>query len=257
MIYYPLSTLISAGIRDILVITTPHDQASFQNLLGDGSLFGISISYAVQPKPEGLAQAFIIGEEFIGNDKVALALGDNIFNGHQLSESLKECTDPDGGIVFAYHVNDPERFGVVEFDDEMHALSIEEKPDNPKSDYAVVGLYFYDHNVVNIAKNVQPSERGELEITSINQAYLEQGKLSVKVLNRGDAWLDTGTNDSMDDATAYVKALEKNTALMIGDPMVTAYEQGFVTKEQVAALAEGEAKKSGYGKKLLEHIGLE
>lgn len=256
MVYYPLTTLMSAGIKDILIITTPKDQAAFQEVLGDGSEFGISLSYAVQPKPEGLAQAFTIGADFIGDDKVALALGDNIFHGHQLSESLKDCTDPEGGIVFAYHVDDPNRFGVVEFDEEMRALSIEEKPENPKSNYAVVGLYFYSNDVVEIAKNVQPSDRGELEITSINEEYLRRGKLNVKVLNRGDAWLDTGTSKSMIQASAYVYALEDSTALMIGDPAVTAYEQGFINSDQLVSLAKGDLWKSGYGELMLKHTGL-
>lgn len=256
MVYYPLTTLMSAGIRDILIITTPQDQAAFQKVLGDGSEMGVRLSYAVQPKPEGLAQAFTIGADFIGTDKVALALGDNIFHGHQLSESLKDCTDPEGGIIFAYHVDDPNRFGVVEFDEEMRALSIEEKPENPKSNYAVVGLYFYNNDVVDIAKNVQPSERGELEITSINEEYLRRGQLNVKVLNRGDAWLDTGTSKSMIQASAYVYALEDSTALMIGDPGVTAYEQGFITSDQLTALAKGDLWKSGYGELMLKHTGL-
>ncbi|MDB5161607.1 MAG: glucose-phosphate thymidylyltransferase [Candidatus Saccharibacteria bacterium] len=249
MIYYPLTTLMSAGIKDILIITTPEDQSQFQRLLGDGSTWGINLSYAAQPTPEGLAQAFIIGEEFIGDDKVALVLGDNIFHGHKLSDSLKTCGDPDGGIVFAYQVSDPERYGVVEFDDEMKAISIEEKPAAPKSDYAVVGLYFYDNDVVEIAKNVQPSERGELEITSINDAYLQKGKLKVTVLDTGDVWLDTGTIDSMAEATDYVRVLQKRTGQIIGSPEGVAFEEGFITKEQLDGLAEP-LKKSGYGKYL-------
>ncbi len=189
MIYYPLGTLMQAGIRDILIITTPEDQAQFQRLLGDGSELGINLQYAAQPSPDGLAQAFIIGEEFIGNDKVALILGDNIFYGEAFGQSLHECADPDGGIVFAYEVSDPKRYGVVEFDENHHAISIEEKPDEPKSNYAVVGLYFYDNDVVNIAKNIEPSHRGELEITSVNDVYLQQGKLKVQTMGRGSAWL--------------------------------------------------------------------
>jgi len=249
MVYYPLTTLMSAGIKDILIITTPHDQPQFQNLLGDGSTWGIHLSYAVQPTPDGLAQAFIIGEDFIGDDKVALVLGDNIFHGHKLSDSLKTCDDPDGGIVFAYKVSDPERYGVVEFDDAMKAVSIEEKPKSPKSDYAVVGLYFYDNDVVEIAKNVPVSERGELEITSINEAYLKAGKLKVTVLDTGDVWLDTGTIESMADASDYVRVLQKRTGQIVGSPEGTAHEEGFITDEQLDALAEP-LKKSGYGEYL-------
>ena len=246
MIYYPLTTLMSAGIKDILIITTPEDQSQFQRLLGDGSDWGISLTYAVQPKPEGLAQAFIISEEFIGDDKVALVLGDNIFHGHRLGESLRQCDDPQGGIVFAYEVADPERYGVVEFDEQNRAVSIEEKPAEPKSNYAVVGLYFYDNDVVEIAKNVQPSERGELEITSINEEYLNRGKLTVTTLDTGDVWLDTGTIDSMAEATDYVRVLQKRTGQIIGSPEQTAFEQGFIAREQLLALAEP-LKKSGYG----------
>lgn len=249
MVYYPLSTLMQAGIKDILVITTPHDQSAFQNLLGDGSDWGIELSYAVQHSPDGLAQAFIIGEEFIGDDKVALVLGDNIFHGAELDESLKSCTDPDGGIVFAYRVSDPERYGVVEFDENQKAVSIEEKPTNPKSDYAVVGLYFYDNDVVEIAKNVKPSERGELEITTVNEEYLKRGKLKVTTLDDGDVWLDTGTIDSMTDATDYVRVLQKRTGQIIGSPEKIAFEQGFITKDQLEKLAEP-LKKSGYGEYL-------
>lgn len=246
MVYYPLSTLMEAGIRDILIITTPDDQANFKNLLGDGSDWGINLQYAVQPSPDGLAQAFIIGEEFIGNDKVALVLGDNIFHGHRLSQSLKKCTDPDGGIVFAYEVSDPERYGVVEFDSEMHAISIEEKPATPKSNYAVVGLYFYDNDVVKIAKNVQPSDRGELEITSVNAEYLRRKELKVTTLDAGDVWLDTGTIDSMHDASDYVRVLQKRTGQIIGSPEAIAYKEGFIDSTQLAKLAEP-LKKSGYG----------
>lgn len=250
MIYYPLSTLMEAGIREILIITTPDDQSQFQRLLGDGSALGIQLQYASQPRPEGLAQAFIIGEEFIGQDKVALVLGDNIFHGHGFGNSLKECIDPDGGIVFAYQVADPSRYGVVEFDENMKAVSIEEKPDNPKSEYAVVGLYFYDNDVVNIAKNVHPSPRGELEITSVNEEYLQRSKLQVVTMNRGTAWLDTGTFGSMNDASEYIRVIERRTGLKIGCPEEIAYQQGFITKQQLVELAEP-LKKSGYGKYLL------
>ena len=249
MIYYPLSTLMMAGIKDILIITTPHDQDQFTRLLGDGSNWGIKLDYAVQPSPDGLAQAFIIGENFIGNDKVALVLGDNIFHGAELDESLKNCTDPDGGIVFAYQVSDPERYGVVEFDASMQAKSIEEKPSNPKSNYAVVGLYFYDNSVVDIAKKIKPSARGELEITSINEEYLRQGKLKVTTLDDGDVWLDTGTINSLSDATDYVRVLQNRTGQIIGSPEKIAYEQGFINNNQLQKLAEP-LKKSGYGKYL-------
>jgi len=250
MVYYPLSTLMLAGIRDILIITTPEEQEAFQRLLGDGSAWGISLQYAVQPSPDGLAQAFIIGEEFIGDDKVALILGDNIFHGSDLGRALKNCTNPDGGTVFAYEVSDPERYGVVEFDANKQAISIEEKPAMPKSNYAVVGLYFYDNDVVEIAKNVQPSERGELEITSINEAYLRRGKLNVMTLDRGDVWLDTGTIDSMTDAADYIRVIQKRTGMIIGSPEEVAYREGFITREQLKQQAEP-LKKSGYGKYLL------
>jgi glucose-1-phosphate thymidylyltransferase len=249
MIYYPLTTLMSAGIKDILIITTPHDQAGFQNLLGDGSKWGITLTYAIQPSPDGLAQAFIIGEDFIGDDKVALVLGDNIFHGNKLDDSLKECGNPDGGIVFAYQVSDPERYGVVEFDSNMQALSIEEKPSRPKSDYAVVGLYFYDNDVVEIAKAVQPSIRGELEITAVNEEYLRRGKLQVTVLEEGDVWLDTGTIDSLSEATDYVRVLQKRTGRIIGSPEVVAYTEGNITHDQLQELATP-LKKSGYGEYL-------
>jgi len=246
MVYYPLTTLMSAGINDILIITTPDDQFQFERLLGDGSQWGIKLTYAAQPTPDGLAQAFIIGEDFIGDDKVALVLGDNIFHGHKLSESLKNCVDPDGGIVFAYQVSDPERYGVVEFNKENKAVSIEEKPSSPKSDYAVVGIYFYDNDVVEIAKNVKPSERGEIEITSINEEYLKRGKLKVTTLDSGDVWLDTGTIDSMAEATDYVRVLQKRTGQIIGSPEGVAFEEGFITEDQLTELAEP-LKKSGYG----------
>lgn len=246
MVYYPVTTLMSAGIKDILIITTPEDQSQFQRLLGDGSDWGINLSYAVQPSPDGLAQAFIIGEEFIGNDKVCLVLGDNIFHGHKLSESLKNCTDPDGGIVFAYQVSDPERYGVVEFDDKNQAISIEEKPTEPKSNYAVVGLYFYDNDVIEIAKGVKPSDRGEIEITSVNEEYLKRGKLKVAALNDGDVWLDTGTIDSMADATDYVRVLQKRTGQIIGSPEAVAHEEGYITDLQLNKLAAS-LTKSGYG----------
>lgn len=250
MIYYPLSTLLQAGIRDILIITTPDDQSQFQRLLGDGSDIGINLSYAAQPSPDGLAQAFIIGEEFIGSDSVALVLGDNIFHGHGFGMSLKECVNPDGGVVFAYQVSDPERYGVVEFDEHMNAVSIEEKPQQPKSDYAVVGLYFYDNSVVEIAKNVQPSDRGELEITSVNEEYLKRGKLKVVTMDRGTAWLDTGTFESMNDASEYIRVIEKRTGFKVGCIEEAAFEQGFINKEQLLKIAEP-LKKSGYGTYLM------
>jgi glucose-1-phosphate thymidylyltransferase len=251
MVYYPLSTLMMAGINEILIITTPEDSAAFQRLLGDGSDLGIRLQYAVQPKPEGLAQAFIIGEEFIGNDKVALVLGDNIFYGHGYGNSLKKCVNPDGGIVFAYQVSDPERYGVVEFDDNRKAISIEEKPEKPKSNFAVVGLYFYDNDVVEIAKNIQPSDRGELEITAVNEEYLRRGKLKVQTMGRGSAWLDTGTFGSMNDASQFVEVIEKRTGYKIGCIEEVAYQEGFITKDQLHTLAEP-LKKSGYGQYLLE-----
>lgn len=250
MIYYPLTTLMSAGIKDILIITTPDDQSQFQRLLGDGSDWGIDLSYAAQPSPDGLAQAFIIGEEFIGDDKVALVLGDNIFHGHRLSESLKKCTDPDGGTVFAYRVSDPERYGVVEFDDNMQAISVEEKPTEPKSNYALVGLYFFDNNVIEIAKHVQPSDRGELEITSVMEPYLAAGKLTVTTLDDGDVWLDTGTIDSMSEATDYVRVIQNRTGLTVGSPEAIALREGFISIEQLQKIAEP-LKKSGYGNYLV------
>ena len=250
MIYYPLSTLLQAGISDILIITTPGDQAQFQRLLGDGSELGISLTYAAQPSPDGLAQAFIIGEEFIGDDKVALILGDNIFYGEAFGANLQNCADPDGGTVFAYEVSDPERYGVVEFDENMHAVSIEEKPAEPKSNFAVVGLYFYDNDVVEIAKNIQPSDRGELEITTVNEVYLQRGKLKVQVMDRGSAWLDTGTFESMNDASEYIRVIEKRTGIKIGCIEEIAFRQGFIDCDQLHAIAEPLVK-SGYGKYLL------
>lgn len=246
MIYYPLSTLMMAGIREILIITTPEDQEQFQRLLGDGSQLGIELSYAVQPSPEGLAQAFIIGEDFIGDDDVALVLGDNIFYGHGFGESLKEATKTEGGSVFAYQVSDPQRYGVVEFDDQKQAVSIEEKPEKPKSNHAVVGLYFYDNDVVDIAKGVEPSHRGELEITSVNEEYLNRGKLKVQIMDRGSAWLDTGTFESMNDAAEFIQVIEKRTGLKVGCPEEVAWREGFITDEQLMEIAEP-LKKSGYG----------
>ena len=251
MIYYPLTTLMQSGIRDILIITTPDDQAGFQRLLGDGSQWGIHLKYAVQPSPDGLAQAFIIGEEFIGDDKVALVLGDNIFYGAALDESLQECTNPDGGTVFAYKVSDPERYGVVEFDENKRAASIEEKPVRPKSNYAVVGLYYYDNNVIEIAKSVQPSERGELEITSVNEEYLKRGKLTVTTLADGDVWLDTGTIDSLSDATDFVRVLQKRSGQIIGSPEKVAYDMGFIDQNKLKEISQPLIK-SGYGKYLQE-----
>ena len=251
MVYYPLTTLMLAGIKDILIITTPEDQSQFQRLLGDGSQWGIKLSFEVQPSPDGLAQAFIIGEEFIGTDKVALVLGDNIFHGSDLGVSLKQCVDPDGGVVFAYEVSDPQRYGVVEFDNNKHAVSIEEKPAQPKSNFAVVGLYFYDNDVVEIAKNIKPSERGELEITAVNEEYLKRGKLAVTTLDRGDAWLDTGTIDSMTDAADYIRVIQTRTGLIIGSPEEVAWREGFITLGQLKVLAEP-LRKSGYGEYLLK-----
>lgn len=253
MVYYPLSTLMMAGIREILIITTPDDSASFQRLLGDGSQLGCRFEYAVQPSPDGLAQAFIIGEEFIGSDDVALVLGDNIFYGHGFGNSLKRCVNPDGGIVFAYQVSDPERYGVVEFDSNRKAISIAEKPSEPKSNYAVVGLYFYDNSVVDIAKSVQPSDRGELEITAVNEVYLASGKLKVQTMGRGSAWLDTGTFESMNQASQFVEVIEQRTGYKIGCIEEVAYQEGFITADQLRRLAEP-LHKSGYGKYLLNLI---
>jgi glucose-1-phosphate thymidylyltransferase len=250
MIYYPLSILMLAGIREILIISTPHDLPHFEKLLGDGSRIGCEFSYAVQPSPDGLAQAFIIGEEFIGNDKVALVLGDNIFYGAGLSKLLQANNDPDGGVVYAYQVHDPERYGVVEFDGDMNVLSIEEKPANPKSNYAVPGLYFYDNEVVEIAKNTKPSPRGELEITDINRKYLEMGKLKVGVLNRGTAWLDTGTFASLMQAGQFVQVIEERQGLKIGCIEEVAYRMGFINAAELRACAEP-LMKSGYGQYLV------
>lgn len=253
MIYYPLTTLMLSGIKDILIITTPDDQSQFKNLLGDGAQWGINLEYAIQPSPDGLAQAFIIGEDFIGNDKVALILGDNIFQGTNLCKSLKDCLDPNGSTVFAYRVSDPERYGVVEFDENNVAKSIEEKPNDPKSNYAVVGLYYYDNDVIEIAKNVKPSERGELEITSINAEYLKRGQLSVKTLDHGDVWLDTGTISSMTDASDYVRVIQQRTGQIIGSPEAVAYQEGYITKNELIELA-APLKKSGYGNYLLDLV---
>lgn len=246
MIYYPLSTLMMAGIREILIITTPEDNPQFQRLLGDGSQVGCSFQYAVQEVPNGLAQAFVIGEQFIGNDKVALILGDNIFYGTGLDKQLSSLTEVDGGYVFAYQVSDPERYGVVEFDKDFEAVSIEEKPVNPKSNFAVPGLYFYDNQVVSIAKSLKPSPRGEYEITDVNKAYLEKNKLHVSILDRGTAWLDTGTFDSLSDAGEFIRVIEKRQATKIGCIEEIAYKKGFINRGQLLELAEGLAK-SGYG----------
>jgi glucose-1-phosphate thymidylyltransferase len=253
MIYYPLSVLMLAGIREVLIISTPHDLPGFKKLLGDGSQVGCRFEYAEQPSPDGLAQAFIIGEQFIGKDKVALVLGDNIFFSAGLSQLLKENNDPDGGVVFAYHVNDPERYGVVEFDDNMNALSIEEKPLEPKSNYAVPGLYFYDNEVVEIAKNIKPSPRGELEITDVNRVYLERKKLKVGVLKRGTAWLDTGTFASLMQAGQFVQVLEERQGLKVGCIEEIAYKNGWITTEQLKVEAQ-KLLKSGYGQYLMNII---
>ncbi|PSL24788.1 glucose-1-phosphate thymidylyltransferase RfbA [Dyadobacter jiangsuensis] len=251
MIYYPLSILMLAGIREILIISTPHDMPHFKKLLGDGNRIGCQFSYAVQPNPDGLAQAFVIGEEFIGNDKVALILGDNIFYGSGLSKLLQANNDPEGGVIFAYQVHDPERYGVVEFDESFNALSIEEKPLNPKSNYAVPGLYFYDNQVIDIAKSIAPSPRGEYEITDVNKAYLESGKLKVGVLDRGTAWLDTGTFESLMQAGQFVQVIEERQGLKIGCIEEVAYRMGFIGAEELNEIAQPLVK-SGYGKYLLK-----
>ncbi|MFD1062582.1 glucose-1-phosphate thymidylyltransferase RfbA [Winogradskyella litorisediminis] len=253
MIYYPLSTLMWSGIKDILIISTPQDLPLFKKLLGDGSQLGCSFQYAEQAFPNGLAEAFIIAEDFIGKDKVALILGDNIFYGTGLSELLQQNNNPDGGIVYAYHVHDPERYGVVEFDDDFNAVSIEEKPKAPKSNFAVPGIYFYDNNVVQIAKKIKPSTRGELEITDVNKAYLKAGKLKVSILDKGTAWLDTGTFQSLLQASQFVEVIEERQGLKIGAIEEAAYEMGYINDEQLRALAEPLIK-SGYGKHLLNLI---
>lgn len=252
MIYYPLSTLMLAGIRDVLIITTPHDQAAFQHLLGDGSQWGINIRYAVQPSPDGLAQAFLIGEKFIGKDNVTLILGDNIFYGHGMSEQMQAASRRERGAdVFAYYVQDPERYGVVDFDDAGRALSIEEKPTQPRSHYAVTGLYFYDNDVIDIAKAIEPSPRGELEITDVNNIYLQRGELNVQILGRGTAWLDTGTHDSLLDAANFIRVVEERQGLKIACPEEIAWRMGFITSEAVEQLAQP-LKKNGYGQYLLK-----
>lgn len=255
MIYYPLSTLMLAGIKEILIISTPQDLPRFEELLGDGSEFGISLSYAVQPSPDGLVQAFIIGEDFIGDDSVALVLGDNIFHGNGLSAMLQRAEAKEkGATVFGYQVKDPERFGVVEFDDNMNAISIEEKPEHPKSNFAVTGLYFYDNDVVEIAKNIKPSPRGELEITDVNKAYLERGDLSVELMGRGFAWLDTGTHESLLQAAQYIETVQRLQNVQVANLEEIAYRMGYITKEQVLELAQP-LKKNEYGQYLLRLIG--
>lgn len=250
MIYYPLSTLMWSGIKDILIISTPHDLPLFEQLLGDGKKFGCNFEYAVQEAPNGLAEAFVIGADFIGDDKVALILGDNIFYGSGLAELLQANNDPDGGIIYAYHVHDPERYGVAEFDAEGKVISIEEKPEKPKSNYAVPGIYFYDNSVVEIAKNIAPSHRGELEITDVNKEYLRQGKLKVSVLDKGTAWLDTGTFNSLMQASQFVQVIEERQGLKIGAIEEVAYRMGYINKEQLNTLVQPLVK-SGYGKHLL------
>lgn len=246
MIYYPLTTLMEAGISEILIISTPDDTPQFQKLLDDGSQWGIKLSYAVQPSPDGLAQAYTIGEDFIGNNKVAMVLGDNIFHGNSLGSALRQCTDPDGGIIFGARVHDPERYGVVEFDQQNNVISIEEKPQKPKSNYAIPGLYFFDNSCIEYAKQAKPSARGEIEITELHNAYLKSGKLRVKTFDEGDVWLDTGTIDSLTDATDYVRVMQKRTGLIIGSPEKVAFQNGWISKEQLEKQAE-RLKKSGYG----------
>jgi glucose-1-phosphate thymidylyltransferase len=253
MIYYPLSTLMLAGIRDILIISTPHDLPQFRRLFGDGTKLGLNFSYAEQPLPNGLAQAFVIGESFIGKDDVALVLGDNIFYGVGLGEQLEKNTDPEGGIIYAYHVSDPERYGVVEFDDQMKAISIEEKPKQPRSNYAVPGLYFYNNEVVTIAKELKPSPRGEYEITDVNKEYLRKGNLKVSVLDRGTAWLDTGTFDSLMQASLFVQVIEQRQGIKIACIEEIAFHKGFITEEQLRTLAQP-LLKSGYGQYLIEQL---
>lgn len=250
MIYYPLSTLMLAGIQEVLVITTPHDQESFQRLLGDGSQFGINIAYQVQQVPNGLAQAFVLGADFIGNDSAALVLGDNIFYGDGMGRTLSRFTDIDGGAVFAYHVSDARSYGVVEFDQDFRAISIEEKPEHPRSNYAVPGLYFYDNDVVEIAKNIKPSARGEYEITDVNRHYLESRRLHVEVLPRGTAWLDTGTFDALQDASAFVRTIEARQGMKVGCPEEVAWRRGFLNDDELRERAEP-LRKSGYGEYLI------
>ena len=250
MIYYPLSTLMWSGINEILIISTPHDLPLFEKLLGDGTKYGCRFEYAVQEHPNGLAEAFIIGTEFIGNDKVALILGDNIFYGTGLADLLQKNNDPDGGIIYAYHVHDPERYGVVEFDNDNKAISIEEKPENPKSHYAVPGIYFYDNNVVDIAKNISPSHRGELEITDVNKEYLKRGKLNVSILDRGTAWLDTGTFNSLMQASQFVQVIEERQGLKIGAIEEASFKMGYIDEKQLTEIAQP-LLKSGYGEHLM------
>ncbi|MFZ9299522.1 MAG: glucose-1-phosphate thymidylyltransferase RfbA [Chitinophagaceae bacterium] len=253
MIYYPLSTLMLAGIREVLIISTPHDLPHFKRLFGNGEQYGMSFTYAEQAVPNGLAQAFVIGEKFIGNDNVALVLGDNIFYGYGLGAQLEKNANPDGGIVYAYHVSDPERYGVVEFDTNNNVISIEEKPSNPKSNYAVPGLYFYDNQVIDIAKNLKPSPRGEYEITDVNKAYLEMGKLRVSIMDRGTAWLDTGTFDSLIQASQFVQVIEQRQGIKIACIEEIAYRKGFINKNQLIKMAEP-LMKSGYGNYLMELV---
>jgi glucose-1-phosphate thymidylyltransferase len=253
MIYYPLSVLMQAGINEILIISTPHDMPNFKRLLGDGKIYGCNFQYAIQEVPNGLAQAFVIGKEFIGNDKVALILGDNIFYGSGLEELLMKNNNPDGGVIYAYHVSDPERYGVVEFDKDLKAVSIEEKPIHPKSNYAVPGLYFYDNSVIEIAENLEPSPRGEYEITDVNKEYLKRGKLKVGILDRGTAWLDTGTFDSLMQAAQFVQVIEQRQGLKVGCIEEIAYRKGFISADELMQIAQP-LLKSGYGQYLVELI---